>query len=164
MATKFRIVKGAYHKDMPLVRLEFDKIIRPLYGCQLKALKQIELSTDRRCELLLDENDVPCGVLVYKTGFQNEYRQFGVINSVEIKTLFVINSFSNRGKGYGQILLDKVFNYAKSIGAQGIHVTVGDKVPQSIRFFKKNNFKILHSWKGRYLPGVDEHLLYWESQ
>jgi hypothetical protein len=66
------------------VKKYFNEVIKPLYGDQIYALKQIGKSIDRKCELFY-ENDEEVGMLVYKTLLTNEYAEMGIEKALEIK-------------------------------------------------------------------------------
>ena len=79
---RFEQITGESNESMmEVVKLQFEKIIKPIYGPQEKAVKQIELSKDRTCEMLFDESDAPVGILVYKSDLQNEFKNFGIVDS-----------------------------------------------------------------------------------
>ncbi len=138
----------------------FKRILTPLYGSQDKAIQQIQESKDRRCYLLYDQ-EIPTGVLVFKTVLSNEFAEFGIKDSIEIKSLFLDNSNEKSGKGIGSLLVTKVIEEAErlNIGHTGIHVTVSENKTDSLAFFQKKGFTIAHAWKDRYKPGVTEFLL-----
>lgn len=147
-------------EKMEVVSEIFQRILLPLYGSQEKALKQIGEGADRRCYLLY-EGEIPVGVIVFKTVLSNEFASFGIKNSIEIKTLFVVNSEENSGKGLGTDLVKKVIAEAEALklGHESLHVTVSESKGDSLKFFKKKGFNVVHSWKGRYKEGVTEYLL-----
>lgn len=138
----------------------FNEILVPLYGSQEKALKQVSLSTDRLCYLLY-EDKTPVGVIVFKTVISNEFSTYGITNSIEIKSLFVVASGENSGRGIGSLLLDKVASEVERLRIQcnSIHVTVSEDKTESLTFFRKKGFSIIHTWDGRYFTGKKEHLL-----
>lgn len=156
---EFRVVKGGspYMKD---VRQIFESILVPLYGSQEKAIQQIADSTDRACHLLF-ENEQPVGIIVYKTVLSDEFKDDGVAKSIEIKSLFVVNSKNNSGRGIGSLLMNKVIQEARklNLGHQSIHVTVSETKKESLMFFLNKDFRIVKLWNGRYFPGVKEYLL-----
>lgn len=167
-ASFLRIGGGHNMEKMTHVAMIFNEVLEPLYGSQAKAIKQIEDSTDRAC-FLLYENDSyskPVAVLVFKTNTSDEFEEIGVRNSIEIKSLFVYRPNENSGKGYATMLVDKLkrelHHQMESGIIDGIHVTVSEKVQESLVFFSKKDFAIVHTWDGRYLDGIKEHLLFYE--
>ena|SRR3990167_6070894 len=138
----------------------FHGVLAPLYGSQDKAIDQIRESKDRRCWLLY-EGPQPVGVLVFKTVLSDEFVSEGVAQSVEIKSLFVVDPLKNSGKGIGSELLEKLQREVDqlALGHLNIHVTVSETKQESLSFFCKKGFYIAHAWKDRYLPGVTEYLL-----
>lgn len=157
----FYPVGGPHQEKMGIIEDIFDRILTPLYGNQDKAIRQIRESTDRACYLLY-EGEVPSGVLVFKTVLSNEFSEYGITNSVEIKSLFVDHSLQNSGRGLGSNLVDKLKEEVRKLGLgeNGIHVTVSETKQESLAFFRKKGFDISHAWKGRYLADVTEYLLY----
>ena len=155
-----RVTESDFNKMNVLTEI-FNRVLEPLYGSQRKALCQIAEGKDRHCYLLY-ENEVPAGVLVFKTIPSDEFSAFGVVNSVEVKSLFVDNSQKNSGKGLGSALLNKLHKEieALEIPVQGMHVTVSESKDDSLAFFQKKGFQIAHVWEGRYKTGVNEYLLY----
>lgn len=156
----FYQVGGKHQEKMEVLTEIFHRILTPLYGSQDKAIKQIKESLDRKC-FLLYEDQIPVGVLVFKTVLSNEFAEFGIKNSIEIKSLFVDQSAQNSGRGLGSTLVDKVKEEVAKldVGHEGIHVTVSETKQESLLFFKKKGFEIVHEWKDRYIEGVTEYLL-----
>ncbi len=138
----------------------FNRILVPLYGSQADALEKIKQSKDRCCFLLSEEN-LPVGVIVFKTVLSNEFSQFGIVNSIEIKSLFVVNAENNSGRGLGSVLFNKVVEEAEKlrINHEGIHVTVSETKGESLNFFKRKGFKVVHRWVGKYIRDTTEYLL-----
>ena len=137
----------------------FRDVLEPLYGDQSKMISQIKLCSDRQCELLIaDEN--PVGLIVYKKALQDEFAEFGVENSLELKTLLLIDAKKNSGKGFGTTLINRVIEVARKKHSNGVHVTVSEEVKTSKRFFSNKNFEIVHTWDGRYKPDSQEFLFF----
>lgn len=157
----FYEVSGKVNSEkLPVVAEIFNRILTPLYGSQEKALRQIGESLDRRCYLLY-EGETASGVLVFKTVLSNEFAEFGIKDSIEIKSLFVDNSNENSGKGLGSDLVKKITEEAEklNIGHSGLHVTVSETKTDSLTFFKKKGFAVAHEWKDLYIKGTTEFLL-----
>ncbi len=138
----------------------FERILVPLYGSQTDALSKIESAKDRSCYLLCEEN-LPVGVLVFKTILSNEFSEFGIKDSIEIKSLFVVDSENNSGRGLGSTLFQKAVEEASKLGLghKAFHVTVSETKEESLAFFKRKGFQIVHKWVGRYIDKVTEYLL-----
>lgn len=162
---KFYPVGGKHIERMDILSEIFNRILIPLYGNQDKAIAQIKESKDRKCYLLYEGN-TPSGVLAYKTIPSDEFAEFGVKNSIEIKSLFVDHSLQNSGRGLGSTLIDKLKDKVAKMGSKldfkpdGIHVTVSETKVESLSFFRKKGFDVAHAWKSRYMLGVTEYLLY----
>jgi WD40 repeat protein len=156
----FYQVGGDYLEKLPVISEIFRRILTPLYGSQDKAIKQIRESKDRKA-FLLYEGESPVGVLVFKTVLSSEFSEFGIKDSIEIKSLFVDQSVHNSGKGLGSALIDKLKEEVAKLNVphKGIHVTVSETKEESLLFFKKKGFQIVHAWKERYKKGVTEYLL-----
>ena len=52
---------------------------------------------------------------------------------------------SNQTKGIGQLMLNRVVDYAKEKGAKAVHLTVNKNNAKAIRFYEKNGFKNMES-------------------
>lgn len=74
----------------------------------------------------------------------------GGVKAIEIKTLFVVDAENNRGRGFGAELLRKAEEYARSVGAENLLVTVSNEKPESYNFFVKNGFKRVRKEIGKY--------------
>lgn len=146
-------------EHFPLVKEQFEKVIQPIYGSQARDLKGIESSTEKKCLLLL-ANETPVGILVFKTGI-TEAREDSKYTArcFVIKTLFVINSTANNGKGYGSCLIDKAIKEAKKRHATSMYVTVSASAPDALKFFQKKGFKIEKGIEDKFTTGVIEHVL-----
>lgn len=161
----FYQVGGDHLEKMDVIQEIFQRILTPLYGCQDKAIGQIRESSDRVCYLLYEGN-VPAGVLVFKKVLSNEFAEYGITNSIEIKSLFVDNSIKNSGRGLGSALVDKLKEEVAKLDLNhnGIHVTVSETKKESLCFFRKKGFDISHQWKDKYISGVTEYLLFCPSK
>lgn len=138
----------------------FDRVLTPLYGSQQDALNKIALAKDRVCYLLYEQSH-PIGVIVFKTLLSDEFSSFGVQKSIEIKSLFVVESETNSGRGVGSALFNKVVEEADNLklNHDSLHVTVSEKKEESLNFFKRKGFRIVHRWLGKYIAGSTEFLL-----
>lgn len=157
---EFRHVIGnsSYMKDLIEI---FNRILEPLYGSQADALNKIRLGKDRTC-FILYEGEIPVGVIAFKIDLSDEFAKQGVQKSIEIKSLFVVNSESNSGRGLGSVLLNKVVEEADKLklNHESLHVTVSEKKAESLNFFKRKGFVEKFKWKGRYVDENDvEYLL-----
>lgn len=149
---------------MKTLRGIFERILAPLYGSQEDALKKIALAQDRVCFLLFEKTD-PVGVIAFKTIPSDEFASKGVRNSIEIKSLFVVDSENNSGQGFGGTLLNKVFEEALKLkpNPTSFHVTVSETKTDSFIFFSKRGFSVVDRWKGKYQPGKTEFLLHFST-
>lgn len=145
-------------KYAQVVSKAFNRQIKPLYGDQTEALSKIFRGLDRTGELLL-ENGTPAGILVYKNKPTNEFKDFGIENSTEIKTLMLIDPERSSGRGLGSHLMNRVDEVAISSKAFGEHVTVSGNKEDSMSFFKKKGFETVLIWKDIYVHNSDEHLM-----
>lgn len=139
------------------LRSIFAEVLVPLYGDQSVAIDKILHGEDRVCYLAYDDRadrdcSTPIGVLCYKTGLTQD-------KLVEIKSLFLNNSGTTSGKGYGSELWNYAASKMKSLGARGAELTVSELVPQSLAFFLKKGFSIVDTVQDRYIPGAKEYTL-----
>ncbi len=156
----FRPVTGQNDKLMTALRQIFERILVPLYGSQEDALSKIALGKDRACYLLY-ENDSPVGIIAYKTVLSDEFAAFKIDRSIEIKSLFVVDSGNNSGRGLGSRLLDRIVQGVKGLALKpdSFHVTVSASKGESLNFFMGKGFRIRHTWEGKYKTNMIEYLL-----
>jgi len=140
-----------------IVKKEFENVIAPIYGDQGVALKKIAKATERVCEVLLSDNNVS-GILVYKSAPNNEFANYGAKNTLELKTLFVVNAAEQSGKGIGTKLIERIMQVAQNEIFESVTVTVSDKKTESLAFFQKKGFKHVESFADKYNKGETELL------
>ena len=86
--------------------------------------------------------------------------KWGGGQAIEIKTLFVVDSENNRGRSFGAKLFAKVVEYARSVKAENLLVTVSEEKPESYYFFvSKCGFVEKSKSVGKYKEGVEESIL-----
>jgi hypothetical protein len=150
-------------KDTPTfcrIKGYFTKYITPLYGPQKRALEKIALENDRACELLQDDHTKEdLGILVYKTNLTNEFSPLGATNTLEIKTLFLIDPQNFSGKGIASTLLHRIADKALKKKASSIWVSVSSGKPETIAFFLSRGFQIKKVQQDLYVSGLDEFFL-----
>lgn len=139
----------------------FTDILEPLYGPQNDALSKIAQGRDRQSFLLYNSN-IPIGVIVFKTIPSNEFQKEGIVDSIEIKSLFVVNADQNSGRGLGSVLLNKCIEEVKRLLGKpfSLHVTVSESKPESLAFFRKKGFIPRFWWVNKYIKNVKEHVLF----
>lgn len=137
----------------------FQNTIAPLYGDQTDALKKIAEAKDRLSYLLLNENGNALGVLVFKRISSQEFETLGINKAIELKTLFVVDAGKNSGVGLGSQLLKQCLEYAESINAENIVVTVSEEKPESLKFFERKGFKKISAMQDKYKNGITEFIL-----
>jgi ribosomal protein S18 acetylase RimI-like enzyme len=145
-------------EQMDVVVDLFHRILAPLYGPQDSALAKIREGKDRRCYLLYDGKE-PVGLLNIRTTLSDEFAGDGLLRSIEIKTLCVIDPEKNNGKGIGSELAKKAIEVANLAQATFLNVTVSEEKPESLEFFQKKGFAIIKAWDGKYKPNIKESLL-----
>lgn len=148
-------------KHMNAVRECFLSVLAPIYGEQESALRKIRFSEDRKCRVAYPfgrEDQEPVGLVVFKRNPTEEHAALGLRNSLEVKTLLLLEANRTSGHGFGTELLSYVMSEAREAGARSVHVTVSDEVPQSIAFFLRRGFKNVTEWVGKYKAGVSEFL------
>ncbi len=156
----FEPVDATHPERLQVITDIFNRVLTPLYGPQDKAIKQIAAAEDRKAFLLLEDKE-PKACLVFKTRLSDEYASFGINKSIEIKSLFIDHPEANSGRGLGSLLLGKLFEEIAKlpIKAESVHVTVSETKTDSLEFFLKKDFKVVHSWSDRYKESTIEHLL-----
>jgi L-amino acid N-acyltransferase YncA len=113
--------------------------------------------SDRITEVLVVE-DKPVGILVYKTKLSNEYKEYGIENSLEMKSMFVFNVEKNGGLGYGSRLFKRILQVSREYNATSIHCTVSEEVPETMAFLKKKGFVVKGKFPIQYKKGFNEYL------
>jgi len=141
-----------------VVSTVFQKVLEPLYGSQRGALDKIFQGQDRKTRVFHYKGN-PCGILVYKRDPSDEFAAFGVRESLEIKTLFLIDPAQNGGKGIAGKMLESAESFARRNNIASLHVTVSENKPESLLFFTKKKFVEKANFSDRYIPGVTEKLL-----
>ncbi len=121
-----------------IVQDSFKNILKPIYGDQKKAVDKIKEGLDRTCEIMLNYEN-PIGIIVYKNSLQNEY---GLLQALELKSLFLFNPTRNSGHGFGSLLFQRIDQIAKEMSAKIIYCTASSKVENSIKCAQKNGYKI----------------------
>lgn len=95
------------HPLWRLVQHAFEHRIKPIYGDQSKALTQVERASDRTLEVLhlnKHEAETPsreveteiAGILLYKDVCTDEFSDYGLRNSLEVKTLCLVRPLANK--------------------------------------------------------------------
>jgi ASC-1-like (ASCH) protein len=136
----------------------FKSQIEPLYGNQDEAIRKIKDRTDRRCEILL-YNDNPVGFVVYKKEKQREYEREGLVDSFEVKSLVIIEPSDRTREAYGAMLVNRVTKLAQRNFAKNLHITVSERDQKMAEFLKSKGFSVGKTWKDKYIKGVKEYLL-----
>lgn len=83
---------------------------------------------------ILKIDNVPSGYLHYKLDENNTV----FLSKIYLKE-------SNQTKGIGQLMLNRVVDFAKEKGAKAVHLTVNKHNAKAIRFYEKNGFKNMES-------------------
>ena len=94
-----------------------------------------------------------------KTISNNEFSSVGAHNSIEIKTLFVVNPVERQGRGIGKKLLIEAIAQGVKSGADYLAVTVSENKTESLGFFQSKGFEIKKAMPDKYIKGVVEYLL-----
>lgn len=130
------------HPDSTILDKYLLKRIGELYGDETDNYWTREKMwyKEDRIVLVLMIDDRMVGNLIYKTELSNEYEQYGIVNSLEVKSLYLFDADKNSGKGYGTLLFEKLMEVYEKSGADSIHVTVSEKVEDSEKFFLRKGF------------------------
>lgn len=87
---------------------------------------------------------------MYKSRPTDEFSSYGILNSFELKTLFVIDAEENSGKGYGRRMMEHVIFQAQKNNLSSIHGTISGKLPEVLKFFRKYNFGLVTEFPDKY--------------
>jgi ribosomal protein S18 acetylase RimI-like enzyme len=157
----FELVSGRNHPQFGVIRETFKTKIAPLYGDQEKALNKIACGCDRTC-LLLTQGNEPRGLLLFKKELSNEYENLGIQNSLEVKTLCLVNLREDKGQGFGTTLLNRAKDEAQTRGASGVHLTISESLGV-LGFYRGQGFCQKTIWPNKFQQGDNELLLYWRN-
>ena len=113
---------------------------------------------DRIIEVLISNGKL-IGIIIYKTKLSDEYKNFGIENSMEIKTLYLFDPIADSGCGNASFLLDRAKQIANQLDAKSIHVSVPEVVSESLEFFKKKGFSIKAKIEMQYIVNQFQYLL-----
>ncbi len=91
--------------------------------------------------------------IVLKDGFSlvGFYVAWIIADEIELASIAVDSQF--RGKGFAQILIDDLVEYALKIASKTIFLEVRESNERAISFYKKNGFKYLSTRKSYYIDG-----------
>ncbi|KAJ6644333.1 hypothetical protein Bhyg_09300 [Pseudolycoriella hygida] len=152
------------NRDHPLSQLVDGYMIERigfLYGCEdvnYWTRDKMWFNNDRILEVLMI-NDEMVGNLIYKTELSNEFQCHGIVNSLEVKSLYLFNADKNSGKGFGSLLFNRMMEISDKYQAKSIHVTVSEEVPDSLEFFRKKGFVSKAELPIRFKPNCKQYLL-----
>lgn len=113
---------------------------------------------DRIVEVLMI-NDEMVGNLIYKTKLSNEFECHGIVNSLEVKSLYLFDADNNSGKGFGTLLFNRMMEISEEYQTKSIHVTVSEEVPESLEFFRTKGFASKVELPIKFKPNVNQHLM-----
>ncbi len=77
-------------------------------------------------------------------------------NSIEIKRMFV--PFQLRSQGIASKILHELENWSKELGYKKCVLETGNKMPEAIALYKKNNFRIIPNY-GQY-EGIESSICF----
>lgn len=146
----FMVVDQFTQALLPKVKVVFEKMIKPLYGDQTRAIRKVAEGYDRLCEMMLVDGE-PKGLIVYKKKPTN--------NALELKTLCLLEPEKDSKKGYGSKLYERVIEVTKSRGIEKIAVSVSSERPQAKNFFERKSLTVKYEKKGLYKDGVTEYFM-----
>lgn len=154
----FKTLRRRDKKLLNLLEGYFLEIIQPLYGDQSEFLKKIKEGKDRICEFLI-YSEKAAGVAIYKNHTSNEFIDFGIENAIEIKTVFLFEKNKKTAGLFLRHLLSRPAQMAIDIDATCLFGTVSSKKPEILRMMCKLGFKIIETFQGKYIKGIDEYLI-----
>ncbi len=136
----------------------FSEKIEPLYGNQSEFIRKIKEGKDRVCEFIFYGQKV-CGIVIYKNHTSDEFADFGLKNSLEIKTIFLIDQKAKTAGLFLRYLLSRVAQYAIKINATSLFGTISAKKPEVLRVMRRLGFNAVATFKDKYLKNTDEYLM-----
>ena len=162
MRLRFISPRHRGRKGLNAVEEVYKRVLEPMYGCQDVAVEKLRAGMDRDCRVAYDPKNDPStarGMLAYKLSPTFEHVSYGLENSFELKTFLLMNTDDDDAMGYGTELLRYAAAKGLEAGADTMHITVSEEVASSVAFFIRRGFTLVHTWNGRYKPGVNEYLL-----
>lgn len=126
-----------------------DEILAPIYGPQDKAFCEwYDPASNKYAFVPIKENDTVGGLLSIKVVSGKPH--------LKIATLLVLDEY--KGCGCASAMLDFAIEFAKSSSFNELLVTVSETKPESLGFFSKKGFQIIHTEVGKYTQGIAEHI------
>lgn len=146
------MIREVQTEDKSVLVVIATEILEPLYGNQDKALEGwFEGKHNKKTFVATVDGEI-AGLLCLKV-------RKGKI-TIKISTLLVLDRY--QGKGVGCELLTFALEYASINCFSEIKVTVSEEKPESLAFFLKHGFKINQVIEGKYIPGINENILFRE--
>lgn len=142
-------IRKVCDKDKGVLEKIAKEILEPLYGNQDKALREWVTGAGFKHAFVITEDKKVSGLLSLKANPNKSY--------LKISTLVILEEF--RGRGFGNLLLDKAEIFSKEKGYCEIIVTVSDKKISAFNFFKKHGFSLIAEKVGAYKENSKEFIL-----
>ena len=89
-----------------------------------------------------------------KTNVEDAQTESKLENALEVERIYLLTKY--RGKGVGNILMDKALSIAKELKKEVVWLGVWEHNPSSIKFYQKYGFKIFD--KHTFMMGDEEQL------
>lgn len=156
--THFLVVDGESDLFLKVTDV-YKTIVAKSYGDQSEALSKISKGEDRQCMVLVDNKNELLGLLVYKTKPNSEYAANGVKDSLEIKSIRLLQDNDMNSRVFFKKLLRQAEALAKAQNCRSLHVTVSSKDDEMKRLLRDYDFRTRYEWSQRYLTGVTEYLM-----
>jgi hypothetical protein len=154
--------KNLHLRDLQSVKILEDYIsenIQPLYGNTAAGfLEKVKSGKDRACEFLYYNNE-PVGLIIYKYQLSDEFIEFGIKSGFELKSVFLIDKNKKTAGVFLYRLMHKAAQRAVEANATCIFGTVSAKKQNVLKLMIKLGFKIVQTFKGKYIDDVDEYLI-----
>lgn len=135
----------------------------------------------RNCFVAVDENDVPVGYILCAEDFNSYARTFRKVYLPEIKKLGMKYYFMAvaemaghklfskkypahlhidildvcQGQGVGTRLVNELKAHLQSKKVPALMLSCGGDNTMAVKFYKKNNFKVVKNLAGSYIMGID---------
>jgi len=142
-------LRKAKEGDRSQLREIANKYLAPIYGNQDKALNEWITGEGYKTVFVLEVANQIADLLSLKRNPSKNY--------VKISTLLVVHEFQKNK--LGNLLLTRSVEFAREEKVNRLVVTVSETVPDSVIFFLKNGFNILHCETGKYKRGVVEFIM-----
>jgi ASC-1-like (ASCH) protein len=134
------------------VRKMFQENMDSIYGDSQRALQKLSQENGRKCEILF-KDQMPVGLIVYKSIIQQKYADDGLVDSFEVKHLMTAVSEAESKDVCDSYLINRLVRLAGRSLAKSVHIVVPDQSVKLLASLEKRGFSLVKSWNNKYSTG-----------